>query len=936
MRLAATVFISLLALPASWAENANRIYTAPAAQSAGPQATRWAKPLDGGPLRMLMIAPRDGMGDADALAERLDAEIVRCSVWASDALGAPESDASSLARNHASDAVAQRLRDILRQEKRLDLIVLANVAPAILPEDALSEIVARTARGGGLVLAHLQHYDLGPLQPIVEALEQIENSTEILAGAGEFEYTRHVHLAALNEGRVATFAFPGDPPRYHALLPAPPGPVLYHPRFEEDALGLAIRALVWAAGRRPEVTIVGITDESPAGPNPEEIPADFPQEYVASMQDLVVDQPIRPFRVLLSGPMPESLNARIQLRSPEALNPVYTVQERVPKGAASVDTFLLVGPGTHRVEVWLEGRKGVRDWFSQEIQINDWPEISGLTANKTYLLANDRLDLVVYVRAVHSQRRAATLYARATDNYGRLLADDLRMVSAEGGGVNLSLEFFDLIAPIVRVEVFAVPGEMRIPNEWALGMSPPRVLHFAVRQPDLAPRMRLMVSETDLSEPAAVRRLRRLADRGVDAVYAAASENSMVQAAAAGLRFLPEVWSARAALALYTAPCLDDAALIAGESNRIEAVTVQQWAGGMARYGLGPADALIAHADCGDAAAPTDVAAEFVGSLAGRVRGVDREARPGMYFEETPAPELADALRAGLDWLAIPADRAALSGLAAEQGGCHPVLRLQAQALESVASASWWPWCLALHGGDLIWLLGDVPSALEEPPAKGRHAQNSLASLFASVAHINETAAPLLQAARRVAWNLAPDDTDFVGERARFSLGQADIAMVLAAPETASQRGAFQFAQDGHIYDILRGVLLAKGKREFSYKLQPGEAMLAACLPYRVEALRIDTPDHVLAGKRLSLRCSVIGRDALPGEHLLAVSLVMPNGETPDYYRSVVNCPGGRGETYFPLALNATPGRYQIHARDLLSGIQTVGSVEVNPPLPRN
>ena len=102
-------------------------------------------------------------------------------------------------------------------------------------------------------------------------------------------------------------------------------------------------------------------------------------------------------------------------------------------------------------------------------------------------------------------------------------------------------------------------------------------------------------------------------------------------------------------------------------------------------------------------------------------------------------------------------------------------------------------------------------------------------------------------------------------------------------------------------------------------------------LPYEVSRITIDAPDSVSAGKRLRLRVSLRCTDKLPGRHLVQITFGPHLGESLSHYDRTVDCPGGSGTTYIPLALNERPGIYDIRARDVLTGVSESLSIRVNP-----
>jgi hypothetical protein len=68
-----------------------------------------------------------------------------------------------------------------------------------------------------------------------------------------------------------------------------------------------------------------------------------------------------------------------------------------------------------------------------------------------------------------------------------------------------------------------------------------------------------------------------------------------------------------------------------------------------------------------------------------------------------------------------------------------------------------------------------------------------------------------------------------------------------------------------------------------------------------------------------------------PGKRLVAVDMALEDGQAPAWARRFVACENGTGDTYFPVALNETTGKYRVRARDLLSGEEGSAGVVVLP-----
>jgi hypothetical protein len=116
----------------------------------------WAKPLPGGPVRLLVIAPRWEQRETVELAQRLDVECQTVSVSAPDSLLNPGSlylygsyDIYGYPRKNESDVLFE-MADKLRAAN--DCVILSGFQPELMPGHVRSELAEKVRGGAGLIL----------------------------------------------------------------------------------------------------------------------------------------------------------------------------------------------------------------------------------------------------------------------------------------------------------------------------------------------------------------------------------------------------------------------------------------------------------------------------------------------------------------------------------------------------------------------------------------------------------------------------------------------------------------------------------------------------------------------------------------------------------------------------------------------------------------
>src|SRR5690606_30313568 len=105
-------------------------------------------------------------------------------------------------------------------------------------------------------------------------------------------------------------------------------------------------------------------------------------------------------------------------------------------------------------------RGRVVDWHTAVVEVEGWPDISDLRFSKGSLRPNDSLGISLFVRPpLHEQLypdRSAVVFARAVDPLQRVVSTAVHNLRQKSGAVQMTLDFADLRAHRVKVEVFVV------------------------------------------------------------------------------------------------------------------------------------------------------------------------------------------------------------------------------------------------------------------------------------------------------------------------------------------------------------------------------------------------------------------------------------------------------------------------------------------------
>ncbi|OQB33844.1 MAG: Beta-galactosidase [Candidatus Hydrogenedentes bacterium ADurb.Bin170] len=565
-------------------------------------AQPWGKPLAGGAVKVLLVAPQHTLQDAAELKKRLDVDCRVVPLWDAEHAGYDPIAYGTISSAETDAEVFSRLEKELRQPA--DVLILANFNISLLPERILSEVLFKVSQGTGLLTAFDRSPVDGPLAAFFDNLQEEADTDSISGGIGECAFPGGLELRQIirsyvhGKGKIVCLDYPGDFPRRNALVQSPADPYDLESAWEENAWSFVVRAICYAAGRRPEVRIARIEDGAPSGPAEDEIPPDFYPEFIQAMKDSAVSQPSRPFVIRLNKPADKKYNVELQIRRPGSSTRItYEEANAFSKDSEFHIVEVPAGPGPCLFDVWLKDRSGITDWFTALLQVPGWPDFYQLELEKQWLMPNDSLDISAKVRPFANQSRQACLYARATDGFERVVAQSVESVGSDGGTATVRLHFTDLISPLIRLEVYAVEGGPRSFSETELHSAYREVRFLSVRQRLEPPQMELGASLPAPSEYGDLSLLKMLAQEGVRTVHAPAGESTIIRVSEKGLTLLPELEHISVNEALdgkYRVPCLNDPSYRISLEETLKTGTLRHWAGTRGRYSLGNGNVLCA------------------------------------------------------------------------------------------------------------------------------------------------------------------------------------------------------------------------------------------------------------------------------------------------------------------------------------------------------
>lgn len=225
----------------------------------------WARPLAGGPVRVLFIVPRNlAAREVAELAQRCDLDFQAVTAHSGNALAADDIYEAGSSGTSPAEKSAELLAAL---ERPVEVIVLANLPITILPAEAQYRIVRHVADGGGLLTTFDWPF------PYQKMLATPQPAPEIAAAVGfaglppalqKLRPERLVCTYTFAKGRVARLAYPGAHSNPYGAMGLTASQS-YHDGWMaqyENNMALVAQTLLWAAGRVPSATL---RPDAPAG-----------------------------------------------------------------------------------------------------------------------------------------------------------------------------------------------------------------------------------------------------------------------------------------------------------------------------------------------------------------------------------------------------------------------------------------------------------------------------------------------------------------------------------------------------------------------------------------------------------------------------------------------------------------------------------------------
>jgi hypothetical protein len=147
----------------------------------------------------------------------------------------------------------------------------------------------------------------------------------------------------------------------------------------------------------------------------------------------------------------------------------------------------------------------------------------------------------------------------------------------------------------------------------------------------------------------------------------------------------------------------------------------------------------------------------------------------------------------------------------------------------------------------------------------------------------------------------------------------------------AQSNGIFKATKEGWVYDVRKHQLLGRaGSVPMTMNFAQGAVL--AVLPYEVDRLSLKAPARATVGSSVELQLRVTAKSGDVGRHVLAITLVRPDGSIQDCDRFTVDAPAGVATARWSSALNDPTGVWKVRAIDAISGQSQEAPLELIKP----
>jgi hypothetical protein len=242
---------------------------------------------------------------------------------------------------------------------------------------------------------------------------------------------------------------------------------------------------------------------------------------------------------------------------------------------------------------------------------------------------------------------------------------------------------------------------------------------------------------------------------------------------------------------------------------------------------------------------------------------------------------------------------------------------------------------LKLAGGTALGKMGDTPLLVINSYGKGKAVLlNAFLDQYPRRRELGAQADMLkLVGQALAAGGVTPRVAMEIGEGhsallRRFTCGQAQYAGVLRDLKPGGSAITLTLPEKRFVYDCRAGKYLGEVDR-ITPNLSAGEAALYALLPAKVSAVKVQPQTGVCRpGAIVSFSLSTPA--ATPAvARAFRVQVIGPDGKGRPYYDCQLAAPNGTAQGSFALALNDAPGKWQIVATDVATGVSGRATVQV-------
>ena len=373
----------------------------------------WAKPLDGGPIKALVVAPRGAQRETLELAQRLELDYTYVLALTPTELGWSSKSSSYAPADGASntDVLAELSAKL---EADYDVIIIGHLDWNVFPSRLLYAILKKVRDGTGLVYAHSSFGRVKWLNVALEKARKDPEATARVAAAVPFAAIPGVDAsgaedvltcARLGEGRIVTLDYPGKRPRFQFLTPLVSDEVeSFADGHYEYAMSLVVRSVIWSAGREPDWRIDAWGSNG----------AVFPRSAL----------PGRNLRAVLVGASPaHELEAEMTVRTADG-TPVLSQAVAVTefRDRAEIEMPLAALPrGRYFADLQLRRDGRNIDWSTTFFDVTTEVDIASVETDRTWYETGQTVSAEVTL-STPLPRARVRLRVDLVDSLGRLLA----------------------------------------------------------------------------------------------------------------------------------------------------------------------------------------------------------------------------------------------------------------------------------------------------------------------------------------------------------------------------------------------------------------------------------------------------------------------------------------------------------------------------------